>query len=176
MNEIRPPSGYRVEQAMATWYAARARLLDEDSALEHDEAALDELLGAAEADIEEILARLLRAARHAKVMAEASATQIEDMQARKARFVRRNETFRATAFAILDALGKAKIELPDITASIRPGQPSVQITDEDAIPDIYVHTERKIDKQTIASVLKSGAEVPGAVLSNGLPSLSMRTR
>jgi hypothetical protein len=109
-------------------------------------------------------------------MAEASAGLIEDMQTRKARFARRNEAFRATAFAILDALGRNRVELPDITASIRAGQPSVQITDPDAVPDLYVHMERKIDKQTIASVLKSGGEVPGAVLSNSLPTLALRTR
>ena len=176
MNEIRPPSGYRVEQAMAAWASARARLLAEDSGLEGNEASLDELLGEAEGDVEDVLARLLRAARDARAMAEASAGLIEDMQARKARFARRNEAFRATAFAILDALGRNRFELPDLTASIRAGQPSVQITDADAVPDLYVHMERKIDKQTIASVLKSGGEVPGAVLSNSLPTLALRVK
>jgi hypothetical protein len=54
----------------------------------------------------------------------------------------------------------------------------VQIIDEAAIPDIYVETviTRKIDKGVVASVLKSGAEVPGAVLTNGLSSLAIRTK
>jgi hypothetical protein len=178
MNEITrpPPSGYRIQQALSVWSAARARLLSEDSALEHDQAALDELLGAEGGDVEDVLARLLRAARDAKAMAEASAGLIEDMQTRKARFLRRNEAFRATAFAILDALGRNRFDLPDITASIRAGQPSVQIVNEEEIPDIYVHMERKIDRQTIASVLKSGGSVPGASLSNSLPTLSLRVR
>ena len=111
MNEIRPPSGYRVEQAMAAWASARARLLADDSGLDQDEAALTELLGDAEGDVEDVLARLLRAARDAEAMAESAAGLIEDMQARKTRFARRNEAFRATAFAILDALGRSKIEL-----------------------------------------------------------------
>jgi hypothetical protein len=177
MNEIsRPPSGYRVEQAMAAWASARGRLLAEDSGLEGDEASLDELLGAAEGDVEDILARLLRAARDAKAMAEASAGLIEDMQARKARFARRTEAFRATAFAILDALGRSKVELPDLTASIRAGQPSVQITNEDEIPDLYVRVERHIDKAVIKSVLRSGEDVPGATLTNSPPTLTLRTR
>jgi DNA polymerase III delta prime subunit len=170
------PSAWRVEQAMAAWQSARARLLADDSGLEQNEAALDELLGDAEGDIESVLARLLRAARDAKAMAEASAGLIEDMRARKERYQRRNEAFRGTAFAILDALGRNRFEMPDITASIRAGQPSVQITNEDEIPDIYVELVRKIDKQTIASVLKSGGEVPGATLSNSLPTLSLRTK
>jgi len=170
------PSGYRVEQAMAAWGAARARLLADDSGLENDQQMLEELLGDAEGDVNDILARLLRAARDAKAMADASAGLIEDMRTRKDRYARRNEAFRATAFAILDALGRKKVELPDLSASIRAGQPSVQITDEDAVPDLYVHMERRIDKQTIASVLKSGGEVPGAELSNSIPTLSIRTK
>jgi DNA polymerase III delta prime subunit len=170
------PSAWRVEQAMAAWASARARLLADDSGLEQNEAALDELLGAAEGDIESVLARLLRAARDAKAMADASAGLIEDMRARKERYQRRNEAFRGTAFAILDALGRNRFEMPDLTASIRAGQPSVQIVNEDEIPDLYVELVRKIDKQTIASVLKSGGEVPGATLSNSLPTLSLRTK
>jgi hypothetical protein len=170
------PSGYRVEQALAAWMAARSRLLTEDSELAHDEAALSELLGPEEGDVELILARTLRAARHSKSMADAAAEQIEDMQARKARYLRRNETMRATAFAIMDAMGRTKVEFPDMTASVRAGQPSVIVTDEDAIPDIYVRTERKPDKSTILSALKSGLTVEGCELGNAPPSLSLRTK
>ena len=123
-----------------------------------------------------ILARLLRGARHAKSMADAAAEQIEDMQARKSRYQRRQETMRGTAFAIMDALGRNKVELPDLTASIRAGQPSVVITDETVIPDLYVRIERKIDKATILSALKSNLTVEGCELSNSLPTLSIRSK
>jgi hypothetical protein len=161
---------------MAAWASARARLLSEDSALEHDQAALDELLGDAEGDVEEVLARLLRAARDAKAMAEASAGLIEDMRARKERYQRRNEAFRSTAFAILTALERNKVELPDLTASIRAGQPSVQIVDHEVIPDEYVRVTRAPDKAAIMADLRVGVVIPGVELSNSLPTLSVRTK
>lgn len=171
-----PVSPWQIEQALSAWNSARTRLLQDDPSLEHDEAALSEWLGPVEGDVDSIIARLLRAARHAKSMADGAAELIEDMQARKSRYVKRNEALRATAFAIMDALGKSKVELPDITATVRSGQPSVVVTDEDAVPDIYVRTERKIDKATILSALKSGLTVEGCVLSNSLPTLSVRTK
>jgi hypothetical protein len=170
------PSAWKIEQAMATWQAARSRLLEEDAGLAHDETALTELLGSETGDIDAILARLLRGARHAKSMADAAAEQIEDMQTRKQRYQRRAESMRATAFAIFDAIGRAKMELPDMTVTIRAGQPSVIVTDEDAIPDIYVRVERKPDKATILSALKSGLTVDGCELSNSVASLSIRTK
>lgn len=169
-------SAFRIEQAMAAWQSARSRLLADDADLVHDESALADLLGPEEGEIETILARLLRAARHAKSMSDGAAELIEDMQARKSRYARRNEALRGTAFAIMDALGKKKTELPDITASVRAGQPSVIITDENSIPDIYVRIERKIDRATILSALKSGLTVDGAELSNSGPSLMIRTK
>lgn len=169
-------SGFRIEQAMAAWQAARARLLADDADLARDEAALTDLLGPEEGEIDAILARLLRSARHAKSMADAAAELVDDMQTRKARYTRRNESLRATAFAIMDAIGQKKIELADITATIRNGQPSVIVTDEATVPDIYVRTERKIDKATVLSALKSGLTVEGCVLSNSLPTLSIRSK
>ena len=182
MNEIAKigtaPSGYRIETALATWQAARSRLLNDDADLASDEAALTELLGAEEGDVRDILARLLRGAVHAAAMASAAADQIETVRGRQDRYKRRAESLRSTAYAIMDAIAEMKVELPDLTASIRRGTQSAMIVDEAAVPDKFVEivTTRKIDKAVILSTLKSGEEVPGAVLSNGLPSLAIRTK
>lgn len=170
------PSGFRIEQALAAWNSARTRLLQDDPSLERDEAALTELLGPVEGDVDSIIARLLRAARHAKVMADGSSDLIKEMQERKTRYAARSEALRATAFAIMDAIGRTKVELPDLTATMRAGQPKVLFTNEDAIPDIYVRIERKPDVATILSALKSGLTVDGAELSNSGPSLMIRTK
>lgn len=172
------PSGYRIEQAVSTWQAIRTRLLSEDAELANDEAALQLLLGDAEGDIKDIITRLLRAAVHAKNMADGAGEQIETIKGRQERYKRRAETARAGAFAILDVLGEARFELPDLTASVRKGTQSAMIVDEAAIPDKYVEvvTTRKIDKAVILSTLRAGEEVPGAFLSNGLASLTIRTK
>jgi Siphovirus Gp157 len=170
------PSGYRLEQAMAAYQAARTRLVDDDPELAGDETALAEMLGAKQEDVIAALEQFLRGARHAKAMADSAGDMIEEMQARKSRYQRRAEAMRGVSFAIMDAMGMKKHEMPDMTVSVRAGQPSVVITNEELIPDIYVRIERKIDRQTIASVLKNGGEVMGAELSNTPPSLTVRTR
>tara|TARA_R110000868_G_scaffold41986_1_gene142509 strand:+ start:668 stop:1201 length:534 start_codon:yes stop_codon:yes gene_type:complete len=174
----RSPSAWKIEQAMSVWQAARARLVQDDAELAHDEAALSDLLGQEAGEIEDILARVLRGAVHAASMAVTAGDMADNLKAREARYKRRADAMRATAFAIMDALDRAKIELPDITASLRKGQIGVNVFDPDAVPDIYAEivTTRKIDKATVLSVLKSGQDVPGAALQNGIPSLTLRTR
>lgn len=172
------PSGYRIQSALTAWSAARARLLQDDPALEQDEAALVDLLGPEEGDVQDVLARLLRGAVHAESMADAAADRAQVIEKRRERYKSRAQTMRATAFAILDAVGLRKVELEDLTASVRAGTDGVQITDLDAVPDIYVETitTRRADKRTILAALKSGADVPGCERTNGLPSLSIRTK
>ena len=178
MNEIRPPSGYRIESALAAWQSARSRLLAEDPALEHDEAALVDLLGPEEGDVNDVLARLVRGAVHAEAMADAAADRIEAMRERERRFKARAQTMRGTAFAVMDAVGLRKLELEDVTASVRNGSQSVQVTDIDAVPPIYVKevVTRTADKRTLLAVMKDGATVPGCELSNAPPTIALRTR
>lgn len=167
------PSSWKIQQALAVWNSARSRVSDE---VGHDETELAELIGDETEDVEEVLTQLLRAARRSEAMASAVADMETDLGIRKARYKKRGVEFRATAFAIMTALERPKFELPDLTASIRAGQPGVRIIDEDAVPDIYARTERKIDKATILSALKSGLSVEGCELSNSLPTLSLRTK
>jgi hypothetical protein len=47
------------------------------------------------------------------------------------------------------------------------------ITDEDALPDEFCTTVRKPDKKSIKAALEDG-ELPGAMLSNGGMTLSVR--
>ena len=58
-----PPSGYRIEQAMSVWESARERLLSGELAQDDQAALTDELLGAAEGEVDDVLARVLRAVR-----------------------------------------------------------------------------------------------------------------
>jgi len=69
-----------------------------------------------------------------------------------------------------------KFERADYTASIRPGQPHVLVTDGTALPDTMVRVKREPDKTLIGAALKAGDTVPGAELSNSAPNLTIRTR
>lgn len=176
MSEVKAPSGYKIEQVMATWMAVRARLLDDDPSLENDEAALTRLLGPVEGSVDDVLTRVLRGAVHAELMAKAADEQAKTIAARKKRYEARKESLRGVAFAILDTIGKRHFELPDLTASISTGHQGVSISDETKIPDKFVEikTVRTPDKAVILSTLKSGEEVEGCSLANGLDYLTIR--
>jgi len=170
------PSAFKTEIALSVWQSARARLLMEDESLEHDQQAVEEILGQETGTVEDILARTVRAAVFAKSQAEAAGKMIDDLQARQKRYANRAQSLRGTALAIMTAMEWPKREAADFTVSIRAPQQSVQFTDESAVPDIYAEISRKLDKTTIGSVLRSGQKVPGAELVEGLPSISVRTR
>lgn len=175
MNAVTPPSGYRLEQALSAWQSTRARLLADDPDLAHDEAALVELLGDADGDVQGILARLLRGAVHAAAMASSAQDMATNLRARQDRYKRRADTMRATAFAILDAIGQRRVELPDLTAAIRTGVPSVVVTDEMDLPDTYIRVTRAPDKAALLTDLKRGVEIPGAQLSNSAPTIMIKS-
>ena len=171
------PSAFRIEQVMSAWQQARERLLLADPSLADDEAALFDALGPEEADRAVMLSRLLRATVHARDMAQAADERAKAIQARRDRYRRRAEATLTDALAIMHETGERRVELGDLTASIRRNPDSVVVTDPDAVPEMLcrIVTTRAPDKAEIAKWLKSGADVPGATLSNGGESLTIRT-
>ena len=164
---IKPPSGFALQQAVATLQRALAEEPDEDGVLADAVEATE--------DVEELLNRVLRAAVEADMMADMAAERIKAMTERRDRYKARNETLRATAFAAMDALELRKVELPDLTASIKQNPPRVVITDEEVLPDHCFRVTRSPDKTAIKEALSHGP-VPGAELSNSLPSIMIKTR
>jgi Siphovirus Gp157 len=194
------PSGWKVEQAMSAWMAARARLLVEDVGLANDETALAALLGPEEGDVRDIVMRLLRAIVHAEDMQAAAADRAKIIAARAKRYAARADAMRGTALAIMDAMGVRAEEFPDMTVSVISGRLGVVIDDETAIPDEFCKVERTPKKkelfaeiiernrlrQSLINLAQAGGfevdpatlpgPVPGARIEIGLPSLTIRTR
>lgn len=172
-----PPSPHRVEQAMSVAQSTLARLEAEGTINpETDETELLALLAQEGADIEHVLRRFIAAALEADALADAAKARLDAIAERRARFQRRHEAYRGAAFAIMDALGLTRIEDAEFTATI--GKPRAQcvVTDEAAIPERYFETVRKLRKADLADDVKAGVVVPGAELTNGLPSLTIRSK
>jgi hypothetical protein len=79
---------------------------------------------------------------------------------------KRDEWLAAMQLRAMHSLGDKSIEAPDILVKIGKLPPSVRILDEAQIPAEYVKAkmETSIDKLAIASDLKAGKSVPGAML------------
>ncbi len=161
------PSSYAIQTAVVTMQKALAGEHDEDGVFHDPQEATD--------DVEELLARVLRAAVEADAMRKMGIERMTALEERIERYAQRALNLRATAFAAMDALGRKKVELPDLTASIRQNAPRLIITDETQIPLSLTKTTTVIDKAAVKAALANGP-VPGAELSNSLPSISIRVR
>lgn len=159
-----------------------ARLSREIEALiaEYPELADDEQLRAdmleGETSIDDVLTRIVRREREAQAFAGGIKSEMDDLASRLVRYERRGQAMRDLAMRVLSAADLSKKELPIATLSVRAGQPKVVVIDEDAIPDSYFRFSRSPDKTRIKDAIKAGEPVPGAVLSNGEPSLSLRVK
>jgi hypothetical protein len=128
-----------------------------------------------ETDAFDFLSMLTRKIGENTSLAVGTDLYISTLKERNERIYRRIEAFRALAFKIMCAADLKKAELPEATLSIRSGAPRVIITDEAALPDSACRIKREPDKTKIKELLQDGS-VPGAVLSNAEPVLSIRTR
>lgn len=200
---VTAPSGWRIGNVMEAWQQARNRILTDDPEAAGDEAALLELLGPEQEDAENILRRLLLAAVHCDDMAALAANRVAEIKEREDRYSKRALATRTAAFHVMEAMGKRRHELPELTASIRAGNASVFIINEDALPaDCWrtIPETKEPDKKLIGTRLKSRArweedkaasldagldpdtipdappDVPGASLSNSMPSLVIKRK
>ena len=156
----------------------RCNAIREALLAEHDDIDEQTLADTVEGlvNLHEMLTAIVRGALDAEALAEAIKARAKDMRERQTRFEARAERLRKI---VRDAMADAhitKIMQPDFTATVRPGQPHVTITDEQLLPQIFVEHRPHILKREILDALKDGAEVTGAMLSNPEMVLSVRTK
>ncbi len=128
-----------------------------------------------ETDMNALLTSIVRRIEDAKALVIGTKDRFAELEARKKRFENRIESLRTLAFKLMEAADLAKIELPEVTLSIRNKPPSIFITDEDSLPDIACKFERKPDKEKIKELLATGL-VAGAAMTNGGKTLSIRIK
>lgn len=172
----RGPSPISIMQALNEWNTTRQRLLSDDPDLAADEQQLTQLLGEGCDDLSEIEARLARAIIVADEMAKVADQMGADLLARRNRYKRRSKTYRDSLTAIMEIIGRPRLELPGATAFVRPGPVAVVITDESQLPDRFIRTKqvREPDRAALREALEDGEVIDGATLSTGAPVLTVR--
>lgn len=140
-----------------------------------EEAFLDTLDG--EADTTEAARRVLRWLLEQDAQARAMGELSDLYAARSKVFEGRCDGTRRALFHFMEYLGVKSMPLPEATLSIRQGTIGLAgEADPDTLPDDLVRIKREPDKKAIRAALEAGREVPGYLLSNGAPSLSVRVR
>ena len=127
-----------------------------------------------ETDAHHFLSRLVQDELFIKAQADALSETIKAFGEQKARFARQVEARRELMLRIMDACQIRKAPLQEATLSLRDGSPKVVITDEAALPEEFVRWKSEPDKTAIKEALSAGQDVPGAALSNGTPTVSLR--
>lgn len=103
------------------------------------------------------------------------AALIANLKDRGDRFERQRENIRTALCAAMEASSLEKVELPVATISLRAVPPKAEIADESLIPSrFFKQADPKLDKKAVLDALKAKEVVPGATLSNGGMTVSIK--
>ena len=148
---------------------------------EYPDLAEDEILRAdmleGETNIAEVVTSIHRMTEDAKALRDGTQERLDDLTARRNRFKQRVEFGRDLILKILDAAQVKKLELPEVTVSLR-NNPQKLVGDfnPDLMPDEFVQITRSVDRKKIREAIDAGREIPGFALSNAAPSLTVKVK
>ena len=130
-----------------------------------------------ETELFTILTALHRYREDSKALIEGSQARLEELAARKKRLGTRMDFLRQLMQSLLASSELRKVELPEVTLSItnRP-QALIGPDDADGLPDELVRIRREPDRPKIKEALQAGRDVPGFVLNNAPPGLTVRVK
>lgn len=126
-----------------------------------------------ETDFDLVLERIVKEALESEAMAEGLHEYGTNIRSRRDRLLRKGEAMRDLAMGLMNAAGKDKALLATATLTIRGGSQLVTIDSEDDLPQGFVKRTPLVS--VIKNALKNGEDVPGARLTAGDPSLTIRT-
>ncbi len=172
MTRFPRPDTVKAELVRYRWL--KEKLLEAHGDLDQETLA-DTLEGAS--TLIELLGAAVRGQIGDQTLVKALKARIEAMRERLGRLETRVQRSRALVSEAMEQADLAKITEPDFTLSQRPGIPPLVIIDEEAIPDTYWAPQpAKLKRQDLRQALGDGKDIPGAVLGNAQPTVSIRTR
>lgn len=122
----------------------------------------------------EIMERFLGEMRENETLAEAVSQRIGKLRERQTRLTHRAQFYRYLMHRLLEWAGIKSVALPEAKISVVNSPEKVIITDESAIPDAFMRITKEPNKAAIKNAMKSGSIIPGASLSNGGTTISVR--
>ena len=131
-----------------------------------------------ETDISVVLTALNRYREDTRALADGSQARVEELMARKKRLGVRVDFISKLIQSILFTAQIRKIELPEVTLSIRENPQSLQIDDGSIadLPGDLIRTKVEPDRKKIREAIVEGRNVPGCVLVSSSPSLLVKIK
>lgn len=142
-----------------------------------------ELLKAAEQELGDVLSEsaakrdaVAYYIRHETLEADGLAAIAKEFSDRAKVHMNRASRTREMVLKIMQATGRGELSGDAFRFKLARNPSSVEIVDEAAIPELYTHTQRVVEKAAISKALKSGVEVPGATLVEGKERVDIKAR
>lgn len=130
-----------------------------------------------ETDLIETISGAVDRIEELKAHREAIETRIKDLSIRRDRFEDQEARIKAAIHVAMGQSEMRKIELAQATLSLRAIPPKAEITDEALVPSkFWKSQDPKLDKKAVLDALKAKEDVPGASLSNGGETISVRVK
>ena len=128
-----------------------------------------------ELDLDSLVGKLVASIAEDEALAAGLKDYREAMDARLRRFNGRADDKRSLLLKTLQIAGRPSIETPAGTVSLRPVPPKVIEADASEIPsEVWAPSPPTRDRKALLEALKAGRTVPGASLSNGGQTVSIR--
>ncbi|MEO0498951.1 MAG: siphovirus Gp157 family protein [Pseudomonadota bacterium] len=164
---------------MSGAHALRQRLAEHE-ALRHqleemglDGQWLDDTLEG-ETDLDTALLDLAEEVAEREAQALAVKARLDVLRDRKKRIEDGTATIRAAMLVAMERANMPRVKGAIHTLSVRAGAPRATVTDANVLPGEYLIPQPpKVDQAALSRAVKDGLSVPGAVLTNGAPSLTI---
>lgn len=124
-----------------------------------DEALLQDMLEG-ETDILNIAGRLWEQVARDDEMLAGIKARADAIAERKRRVEARRDAFKAAIGKVMRAGHLTRLELPEVTFSVREGKPALQVVNDDAVPDEFCALVRKPVKAAINEAFADAEELP----------------
>lgn len=142
-----------------------------------DDTEMAETAVEGETTLREIISDAVDRLEELKAHRAAIETRIKDLGDRRDRFEDQEGRIKAAVHVAMGQAEMRKLELPQATVSLRAVPPKAEVTDEALLPSKFFKTpEPKLDKTAVLNALKAKEFVPGARLSNGNETISIRVK
>lgn len=127
-------------------------------------------------EIGDVIEEVVKYVRNMELLEQSAKEEAERIKARADSFAASAKAARASIGKVMELAGKTSCATALFTVTLAKGSDSVEVFDEDLIPDEFmkVKVAQTPDKKAIKAAIDSGAEVPGAKITTGDKSLRIK--
>lgn len=167
MNEL---TLYGISKEMIAMEELWEMAIDEETGEVKDAALLEELQQGIETTLKEKSADIVKYYKNRDSLVESIDKEIKRLQELKKIGEKKQDSFKNYIKMCMEKMGVKKIETSNGNISLRKTPESVELIDEEIIPEKFKTTVQleKISKTDIKKALQEGEEVPGATLKRGM--------